>query len=163
MNSADVTGWAVKLLVFGLQAALLYAGVRLYKLSGGFVLNPFQPGWSKLEQTYASTTPMTGMDAGSARIGLTSYSGTLYLGFDAQELVMQKMFFGKTLLRIPYARISCTTPPRRETVLGISIQLDGVFVVDGVEIGLKADTARELLARLPTQPGAPPQPELAPL
>lgn len=158
MTVADLAGWALQFLVYGLQAALLYAGVRLFRLSGGLVLNPFQPGWGRLEQLYASAAAQPGMDAGSARIGMVSYRNTICIGFDAQELVLQKTWFGKSLLRIPYSRITCAMAPRRETILRIPIQLDGLFVVDGVSICLKADLARQLLARLTPQPAPPPQP-----
>ena len=147
MTVSEVGWWLVRVLIFSLQIAFVYALIRLF-IIGRPTLNPFKKGWSHLYSVYGTTTDPARMETTSAMIGIVTYSGTMSIAFEDTSIILKKQFFGSRLVRIPYRDITIVTPPRRVTVLRIPVYLDGLFEAAGVEISLKRPFAKRLIEEL---------------
>lgn len=148
MDSSTIVGWLIAAAILAVQAVIVYGSIRLLWVGGGLQLpNPFQPGWGRLHELYA-TTAIRPMHSTSAKIGIVSYGGSMEVGFDTQELVLRKTFFSSALVRIPYAHFTVKHAPRQVTVLLIPFRTDRLFSVGGVEILLKTDIANQLIAKM---------------
>lgn len=149
MKATDWGEWAFKIVVFGLQLAVLFGMGRLLYITGGLRLsNPFQKGWGHLHATYSSSAAVRPMDSGAALIGAITYNGTIEIGFDKTEIVLRKTFFSNQLVRIPYSHITLITAPAEHTIFRIPVRTDGVFEVADVSICFKNKVALQLIDRI---------------
>jgi|GEM_PF-5743228 len=150
MSSSSLLSWLLSLLLFGVQATMIYGFFRLLYVGGGFQLpNPFQKGWTTLHAAYGTTEASPTLQTTSARIGMVSYKGVVSIGFGEEVVWLRKSFLGEQTVKIPYADIALVRPPGRNTVLRIPVRTDGLFDVRGVRILLRWDVAETLVARLP--------------
>lgn len=140
--------WLVTILLYSLQAIFLYAIGRLIMLGGGFVVNPFQPGWGTLAACYSTHECPARMASASARVGFVTYKNLLSLAYGPGELFLKKEWGGESCLRIPYYDIRVVQPPRRHTILRIPFRTDGLFEAAGVRLALPTEEARALIEEL---------------
>ena len=139
-----IGGWLLSGLILAVQLAFFYGILRLFFLSRP-VLNPFKKGWSSLKTDFGIAAPPRGMQSTSAMIGIVTYKDTVSIKLDDQGLYLGKTFFGESYVYIPYHAIHISTPPKRASILRISFVMDGVFTVNGVDISLKTQQAKELI------------------
>jgi hypothetical protein len=140
----QIGSWLVSGLILVVQLAFFYGIVRLFFL-GRPVLNPFKKGWSSLQADFGIAAPPRGMESTSAMIGIVTYKNTAAIKLAEEGLYLGKTFFGESYVCIPYHAIRINTPPRRASILRISFVLDGIFTVNGVDISLKAQQAKDLI------------------
>ncbi len=126
------------------QLAFFYGMIRLFFL-GRPVFNPFKKGWSSLRSEFGIAARPLGMQSTSAMIGSVTYKNTVSIRLDAEGLYLGKNFLGESYVYIPYHAIRINTPPRRVTILRIPLVLDGMFTVNGVDISLKTQQAKDLI------------------
>jgi hypothetical protein len=157
MALTDLSGWLVSILIFAVQATMVYGFCRLLYIGGGIQLpNPFQKGWSTLHAAYASSGPTPPLQSVSARVGMVNYGSGMALGLGEDALFLRRSLLGEQTVRIPYAAVTLVRAPGRNTVLRIPVRTDGLFEVQGVRILLRWGVAETLVARLaPPEPGRP--------
>ena len=148
MSSTTLLNWLIPVLIFGVQATIVYGICRLLYVGGGVQFpNPFQKGWSELHAAYGVTTDIPPLQSTSAQVGMVTYKGLVEIGFGEDAWFLRKTLLGNQTVRIPYADTTVVKPPARHTVLLVPIHTDGLFTVQGIRILLKAADAATLLAR----------------
>lgn len=153
MSLSTLLGWLITVLIFGVQATMVYGFFRLVYVGGGFQFpNPFQKGWSELYAAYGVTTDIPRLQSTSAQIGMVTYKDFIEIGFGEHAWFLRKTFFSNKAVRIPYAAVTVVKPPARHTVLLIPVHTDGLFAVQGARILLKRQDAETLLARIALLP-----------
>lgn len=142
--------WLWKALLFAVQIALVYAMIRLFVV-GKTTFNLFKKGWVSLHKTHGIAVAPAGMQFTSALIGAVRYGNTISIKIDENGLYLNKSFFGSSCVFILFRSISVVEHPRRTTVLFFSVETNGVFVVDGVEISLSMEYSKILIKKLSNQ------------
>jgi hypothetical protein len=146
MEQSRILGWALTVLLLGLQGTFLYA-IGRYVALGNFRFNPFKKGWNYLYPRYGTPTGPVLMDLVRVVLGAAGYS--MYLSFGETGLYMQQNVFANGFLHVPYTAFRLVQLPERVTILNYPLMRAGLFTVDNcVELSLDEVSSGKLLEKM---------------